>query len=274
MSLKAMVFIDGSWMFHNKQQIIESYKDENYEIDYRRIPWLIQQHLGECTDLPIDVVRTHYFGSIPINKPGYDSSKQQAFYRFLEDKCAFETHIYDIDFHNDPNSHPKEKCVDISLATNMLYYAMLPNVFDVAILVAGDLDYLPLIQQVRRLGKRVLLVGLRNIGDYYPTSKRLLDNHSLFDLPTIFIDDHLEDIRLERELVPRECQSCGHEELTTWHGDDFYCNSCRATNTKRSRSCDSCGKTEETTWNKPYFYCADCRQKHREVKMRSNSYFL
>ena len=46
------------------------------------------------------------------------------------------------------------KAVDIALATDMLTHTFRRN-FDVAVLVAGDGDYLPLVQEVQRLGKRV-----------------------------------------------------------------------------------------------------------------------
>ena len=48
----------------------------------------------------------------------------------------------------------KAKGVDIALTKDMLSNAFLGN-YDTAILVAGDGDYVPLVQEVKRLGKRV-----------------------------------------------------------------------------------------------------------------------
>jgi hypothetical protein len=48
----------------------------------------------------------------------------------------------------------KSKGVDISLSTDMLSNAFMNN-YDVAVLAAGDADYLPLVNQVKRLGKVV-----------------------------------------------------------------------------------------------------------------------
>jgi len=261
-----MVFIDGSWMYHNRQQILEAFQTEDFDIDYQKIPFIIERHLREQTEKEFDIVRTHYFGSIPINKPGFDSGKQDAFYKYLADKCFFETEIYNIDFRNDPSCRPKEKCVDIALASSMLFNAAMPGSYDVAALVVGDVDYLPVIRRVRSLGKRSLLVGLKKVEGHYPTSNKLISEPCLFDFPPLFLDDHLEEIRLHREQILRRCMNCRKTENTTWAGKEFYCVQCRAQNTRRIRICDTCSKEEETSWNKDYFYCAECRGEYRKSK--------
>lgn len=48
------------------------------------------------------------------------------------------------------------KRVDISLATDMLTHAARKN-FDIAVLVAGDEDYVPLVEAVKSEGRRVIL---------------------------------------------------------------------------------------------------------------------
>ncbi|MCK4415462.1 MAG: NYN domain-containing protein [Candidatus Eisenbacteria sp.] len=48
----------------------------------------------------------------------------------------------------------KSKGVDIALTTDMLAHAYRDN-YDLAVLIAGDRDYLPLVQEVKRLGKVV-----------------------------------------------------------------------------------------------------------------------
>ncbi len=56
---------------------------------------------------------------------------------------------------------PKEKCVDIALATSMLFSAAMPNAYDVAVAVLGDQDFKPVLQSVRRLGKRVAIASIQ-----------------------------------------------------------------------------------------------------------------
>ena len=50
----------------------------------------------------------------------------------------------------------KAKGVDIALTKDMLSHAFLGN-YNVAVLVAGDGDYIPLIEEVKRLGKQIFV---------------------------------------------------------------------------------------------------------------------
>ena len=60
----------------------------------------------------------------------------------------------------------KAKGVDIALTNDMLSHAFLGN-YETAVLVTGDRDFLPVIEQVKRLGKRVHLhfFGGKNTSD-------------------------------------------------------------------------------------------------------------
>jgi uncharacterized LabA/DUF88 family protein len=75
------------------------------------------------------------------------------------------------------------KGVDISLATDLLSNAFNNN-FDIALLFAGDADYIPLVEQVKRLGKRLLIVSF---------SSRLSDDLRLSSDRTYVIDDVFVD---------------------------------------------------------------------------------
>ena len=48
------------------------------------------------------------------------------------------------------------KGVDISLAKDLLSHAFLDN-YDYAILYSGDGDYVPLVEEVKRIGKNVMV---------------------------------------------------------------------------------------------------------------------
>ncbi len=50
--------------------------------------------------------------------------------------------------------HYEQKEVDVSLAVEMMEHALM-NHYDVAIVVSGDRDYIPVIQKVQAAGKRV-----------------------------------------------------------------------------------------------------------------------
>ncbi len=57
----------------------------------------------------------------------------------------------------------KAKGVDIALAKDLLSHAFYNN-YDVAVLIAGDGDYVPLVQEVKRLGKVVYLEFFEHYG--------------------------------------------------------------------------------------------------------------
>lgn len=57
----------------------------------------------------------------------------------------------------------KAKGVDIALSKDMLSHAFLGN-YDVAILLAGDGDYVPLIEEIKRLGKQVWVLFFKHSG--------------------------------------------------------------------------------------------------------------
>jgi len=80
------------------------------------------------------------------------------------------------------------KRVDISLATHMLIHASRKN-YDIAVLVAGDEDYVPLVEAVKTEGRRVFLwfvsdglsPVLRRAADHYADLGEILfspTNHS------------------------------------------------------------------------------------------------
>lgn len=264
MSLKAMIFIDGSWLYKSRQVLFDTLDAESgFEIDYKRIPDIIAQELAESLGLNVDMVRTNYFGTIPVNKQGYNPVKQRSFYEFLSIQCGYDVDITEIDFRKEPEAHPDEKWVNVGLSVSMMHYAMQPGAFDVAVLVGGDPDYVPLLRKIRLMGKRVFLVAMNPMQSKAISSPTLLTTPGVFDFPPLYMDEHAEVFRLNREEQNRVCKKCGAEELTTWAGLDFYCSQCRSEYRKQTRICDNCGKEEETTWDKSFFYCSDCRKNHR-----------
>jgi uncharacterized LabA/DUF88 family protein len=60
--------------------------------------------------------------------------------------------------------------VDIALTKGMLSHAFLGN-YQAAVLVAGDGDYVPLVQEVKRLGKRVTVAFF--VGEAYGLNPEL-----------------------------------------------------------------------------------------------------
>lgn len=54
-----------------------------------------------------------------------------------------------------------EKGVDTSIAIELFHYA-LDNVYDTAVLISGDADFVPAIEYIQRRGNRIVHAGFRN----------------------------------------------------------------------------------------------------------------
>ncbi len=263
MPLKAMVFIDGSWFYHSRQILFDLKDEKGFEIDYKRLPLLISDWLSEDMTTDVDVVRTFYFGTLPVNKPGYNSAKQRTFYTFLENDCGFDVDVLEVD-HKVESGVTDNGRVGVALTAAMLHFAAIPGAYDFGVLVGGSADYLPLLTRVRDgWGRRTSLVTIKNTEQHQTTSPVLLANTHVADANTLFLDDHIDEIRLIRKAVSRLCKACAQNEVTTWAGVEFYCSKCRSDHRRRVRTCDTCGREEETSWDKDYFYCSQCRKEFK-----------
>jgi uncharacterized LabA/DUF88 family protein len=169
--IKIMIFIDGTWLYSNTYKLSEAYGDPNFHVDFGKLPRVLKQEVSEQVgEVEVDVVRTYLFGSCPANYDLRDEEmvvRRKDFFEILREEYHYEVEIFPIDFKNrrlrkadrrtDDSFEPREKCVDIALASSMLYYAAIPNAYDIAIAVIGDSDFTPMLQSVRRLGKRVAI---------------------------------------------------------------------------------------------------------------------
>lgn len=220
MSEKAIVFIDGSWLYRCRSVLFNRLKEENFEIDYAKLPKVICEDVANALDEDISLVKTMYFGTVPSSRSGFNTSKQYAFYDFLGNSCGYDTHIHEVDIANDDT---RGSCgwIDVSIATNLVYYAALPSVMDVAIVVGDCENLAPALKRVRHMGKRVQIVNVSGMAPALSCRGRISD------FPVINLDDHASDVKLVRERVTRTCKKCGQEEDTTWAGIDFFCNNCR-----------------------------------------------
>lgn len=244
-----MIFIDGSWLYAN-QHILSKRFGDNYRLDYGKLPQvlgdIISQNLG---NVPVDVVRTCLFGSNAIN---YDIEDEQLvqnrrdFYDLLREEYHYEVEVFHVNYRGkrlkrsdrdpDDDFHPQEKCVDIALATAMLYYSAIPNAYDIGVAVIGDRDFIPTLQHVRKIGKRVAVAGIKEscASEYadYKDPKRLKD----FDI--IWLGDLLDRLELKISKRRLECQSPLHVGSRFVYTDEFI---------RKGRK----------------YYCPECKEKYR-----------
>jgi uncharacterized LabA/DUF88 family protein len=248
--VKGMLFVDGSWFYRTFPRMRTAYGDDTFRIDYGRLPQALREHVGQSLAMEVDLVRVHWFASIPHNFDPADQESfvaQQRFYDALTERFHYEVRLFNIDFkghrlrfadraaaasecEDSQVWKPQEKCVDIALATSLLYYAAIPGAYDVAIALVGDRDYIPVLQQVRLLGKRVQVVGIR--GHTARDFSLEGDPERIRDFDTIFLDDILDQIRLREERKAYRCNGCSQTFYTTYRpqrpDERLYCDRCRA----------------------------------------------
>jgi uncharacterized LabA/DUF88 family protein len=160
-SERVMIFIDGSNMYHSLKHY---YKKTNIDIGR-----FCQKILGRRR-----LVRMYYYNAQVGHKEEPERYKRQQ--RFFADVTAIpytELRLGRLVYINWPNTPPYEKGVDIQLATDMITHSFKNN-YDVAVLVAGDNDFVGALQSVKDNGKNVevALFGkertsmqLRNVAD-------------------------------------------------------------------------------------------------------------
>ena len=244
--IKFMLFIDGTWLYSNTSRLVEASGEPGFVLDFGRLPRVLAEEVGRR--LGHDdwtVVRTHLFGSFAANADPRDREpveRRLNFFTMLRQQHHYEVEAFPIEFRGkrlrrtdrDPSDsfEPKEKCVDIALATSMLFNASMSNAYDVAIAVLGDQDFKPVLQSVRRLGKRVAIASIAGAcsGEYSDPA----DRAHVRDVELLWLEDLLP--RLARRYDPHflDCQSPSHKGErrveTTYYpkrGEKFYCPSCR-----------------------------------------------
>jgi uncharacterized LabA/DUF88 family protein len=200
-----MIFIDGTWLNYVRKILEEKFQSQNLEI-YKKLPLVLIKKLKDHLQISeVDLVRINFFASIPINVDPRDKEeveKQQLFYDILRKNFGYETEVYEVNFRGrrlhkadrDPSDSftPEEKCVDVGLSVSMVYYATI-NAYDVAIVVIGDQDYVPALQFVRRLGKRVMIASIHgSCAHVYDPAKDPEDTKRVRDINTIFLDEIIE----------------------------------------------------------------------------------
>ncbi len=244
--LRAMLFIDGTWLYSNTPRLSEAYGQEGFRVDFGKLPQVLADEVAKQIGVAeIDVVRTYLFGSFAANYDLRDDDavqRRRDFFDMLKEEYHYEIEIYPINFmgrrlrrvDREPGDpfEPKEKCVDISLATSMLYLAAIPNAYDVAVAVVGDQDFKPVLQHVRRLGKRVAIASIK--GSCSPDFADPRDEARVKDFDIIWLDDLLHKLELKYERHLLACESPIHkgkrEVWTTFHprkGQRFFCDACR-----------------------------------------------
>lgn len=176
---RVMIFVDGENLAIRYKRTLENGEPQshvNFEPDI--FVWSRYMNLDHRMQV-WRVVRKYY----------YTSARQDDLYRQdIEEKLKGLGIEAPRVFKKDKTRGSKR--VDISLAVDMLTHAHRKN-YDVAILVAGDEDYVPLVQAVMAEGRQVVLWFLKN--GLSPVLKREVDFY--FDISEFLFndEDYLEE---------------------------------------------------------------------------------
>jgi uncharacterized LabA/DUF88 family protein len=149
-----MLFVDGENLTIRAQELVNSNHDSlnpqspAWKKDI--LVWLPGHHgtqsmIGVASNLEWRAIRAYYYTSLVGTSDDIEAIEATLW------AFGFTPRVF-----KRLKNRDKSKGLDISLATDMLSHAFQDH-YDVAILMAGDGDYVPLVEQLKRLGKRVIL---------------------------------------------------------------------------------------------------------------------
>jgi uncharacterized LabA/DUF88 family protein len=151
----AHVFIDGGYLralakdLHGK--LIDPRRLAMLLCDHRQIQsWAQNRYQGTGTLLG----RINYYDALPDQRPA--SAATESYWKAIE--LEDDVHL-GFGALRGLQRKMRQKGVDTLLAVDMLVGAF-SSLFDVAILLAGDADFVPVVEEVRRRGVMVVIAGV------------------------------------------------------------------------------------------------------------------
>ena len=192
---RCMVFIDGTWLWHSMMSL--NLKETGRKLDIGNLPVTLISEVSSSYQQPMALTGTIFTSSVPVNVDEIDAPlvvKRFSFLNLLKSRYRFTMDLYEIDFKGrrlrkldrNPNDvwQPKEKCVDISMASNLFYHQ---QSYDIAIAVTGDKDFLPAFRKLRQLGKNVIIATFES-----SCSQKFYTADGYNEFPVVVIDRLLE----------------------------------------------------------------------------------
>jgi uncharacterized LabA/DUF88 family protein len=145
-----MLFVDGENLTIRAQKLLEAsgrlpLESPNFKTNCFLWPGSDYTALGWGRYLETRPIRSFYYTSAVGGDDVLRLVREQIW------ALGFEPHVFRKDKQNN-----QSKGVDIALTKDMLSHAFRDN-YDAAVLVSGDGDYVPLVEEVKRLGKQVIV---------------------------------------------------------------------------------------------------------------------
>lgn len=146
-SSKVMIFIDGENLAIRYGEIISKAELEKQpHVEYEESIYVWSKCISEILiKHDFRVIRNHYYTSVIGNDVKSVEIEDKLKNLGIESPVVFKK-----------RKGKKSKRVDITLAVDMLSHAHKKN-FDVAVLISGDEDFVPLVKAVRQTGRSVVI---------------------------------------------------------------------------------------------------------------------
>ncbi len=174
-----MLFVDGENLTLRSQELAAKHGQDLaslanvYEKDVCFWPksWLPRLHpFASNFDARMKAERAYYYTSVRGDQPKIDA---------IEDK------LHDFGFHPrvfHKKGGDKAKGVDITLTTDMLVHGFRGH-YEIAVLVSGDGDYVPVVEELQRMGRIVVVSFFQQEGcGLNPKLRLASDDFCPFDL--------------------------------------------------------------------------------------------
>jgi len=234
--LKSALFMDGTWFLKNTTN------SRLFKLDYTNLYSYFSTILTNQIHTPIVNTMTNVVLGSAINVHPDDEEQRSVREKYiLHMQNSANVSVYPTNFKRNKISDGQvhEKFVDVALASMLCYYSSVPSLFDIAILVIGDRDFIPAIDTIRnRFGKQVAIVTysehcaseyIKNIPKYRDfdiiwLTDEMLDMYDLTGKKHIIACEsplHIGDRNIETDFWPQQDQK-------------FYCETCRNKFTKLS----------------------------------------
>jgi uncharacterized LabA/DUF88 family protein len=208
--LKAMLFIDGSWLYYSiyersdcpiKQKFGFGWQ-YRYKVAWSKLPGLICRYLASCRHISstssqvrhIELVRTSVYTSYKA-----DTHERSFRYQMFEElkEANFDLHMME-------TVGKSEKCIDIQIAVDLLHYATVDSsgggAFDIGLLLTGDKDFIPALIRARQKGREIGIVSMQR-----GCNRALLDTPGIRDFDVMWLEDYMDELLIP--IVVAEKQS-------------------------------------------------------------------
>jgi cold shock CspA family protein len=201
-----MLFVDADWLCASMLDSAEPLGRPDLQIDYRRLSGVLAEEIGRRQHIgAIDVVRSHFFASRPRNHDARDpdlARRRREFLARLEEEPRVDLEVAEADSGGRPTGRDDDRAaggapgVHVAMTVAAMRYALTPGALDLAIFVLGDRSIMPLLRELRRLGRRVALASIE--GSCARDLADPADPHRLWDFEVLWINELIGRIEKRR----------------------------------------------------------------------------